>query len=461
MAAPAPLLWTIESRLPGVAWPAVPAPVAAQLFALLFQLERSQWLAPEALRALQLRQLDQLIRHAAETVPWYRERLSGRWSPARPLTWEAFRDFPLLTRQDLQGSFASLISSAPPAAHGSVSEARTSGSTGTPVRVLRTAIDGLFWNAFTLRDHAWHQRDLAGKLSAIRQAVPEAEGDNWGNATQGAIRTGLASTLPAHADMVTQLRWLQAQQPDYLLSHPSNLAALAERSIATGARLLSLREIRTSGEVLSPEVRDLCRAAWGVPVVDMYSTNEVGYIALQCPEHHHYHAMAEGLLVEVLDDAGRDCVPGQIGRVVVTTLHSHAMPLIRYDIGDCAEVGATCSCGRGLPVLSRIIGRVRNMLVLANGERSWPSFGLRRIAAKLNIRQHQLVQKTLGLIEARLVVAAPLDAAQERWLREQLLSQMPPGFRVDIVYPDAIPRSAGGKFEDFVSEVDGIAAPDS
>ena len=180
-------------------------------------------------------------------------------------------------------------------------------------------------------------------------------------------------------------------------------------------RLPRLREVRTSGEALDPEVRGLCREAWGVPVIDMYSANEVGYIALQCPGTEHYHVMAEGLLVEVLDDAGRACRPGETGRVVVTTLHNFAMPLVRYVIGGLVE--------------------------------------------ELRILQHQIVQKTTDLIEARLAVAAPLDAGQEERLRNQLLSRLPSGFQVRFVYCDGIPRNVGGKYEDFLSEVTASPGP--
>ena len=337
--------------------------------------------------------------------------------------------------------------------HGGASLMHTSGSTGAPVSVLRTALDGLFWKAFTLREHVWHRRDLGAKLSAIRQGVSEDESDNWGAATEGIIRTGPASTLPVSRDIETQVHWIERQQPAYLLSHPSNLAALAEHCIEQGIRMPYLREARTRGEALPADLHALCRKAWGIPVVDMYSSNECGYIALQCPQTSHYHVMAESLLVEVIDDEGRACAPGQTGRIVVSTLHNFAMPLIRYEIGDLAEVGAPCSCGRGLPVMTRILGRQRNMLRLANGKRFWPSFGLRGLSRELGLRQHQLVQKSFDRIEARLVVDVPLDAAQEERLRKQLLSCVPAGFEVAFSYCAEIPRSAGGKYEDFISEV--------
>ena len=434
----------------------MPGPAAAQVLAMVFQLQRTQWLAPQDLQALQLRQLTMELAHAVNTVPYYRQRLAPLWTPQTELTWDIFRRLPLLTRRHLQDHHAELVSNAPLAQHGGVGAIHTSGSTGSPVSVLRTALDGLFWKAITLREHEWHRRDLGARLSAIRQGVGEEQSDNWGTATDGIIRTGPASTLPVARDVETQLRWIGEQQPAYLMTHPTNLAALASHCIKHGIRMPWLREARTRGEALSADLRALCREAWGIPVVDMYSSNECGYIALQCPEHEHYHVMAEGLLVEVIDDEGRACAPGQTGRVVVSTLHNFAMPLIRYEIGDLAEVGASCACGRGLPVLTRILGRERNMLILANGKRFWPSFGLRKLSGELGIRQHQLVQKSFDLIEARLVVDAPLDAAQEERLRRHLLSFVPGGFRAEFSYCTEIPRSAGGKFEDFVSEV---AAP--
>lgn len=445
--------WHYRSSVSGADWPAVPDPRGASLLALLFQLERTQWLPPAELRALQDRQLAELLRHAWETVPYYRECWQTAFDPAQPLTPEGFARLPLLTREQLRDRYADLQSARAPREHGQHGHLRTSGSTGTPLRILNTQINDLLWSAITLRDHAWHGRDLGGKLAAIRQGVQAEVTPGWGPATDSLVETGPCVLLPVNTPVNAQLEWLAREQPDYLLSHPSNIAELARQSLARGLRLPRLREVRTSGEMLPEGLRELCRDAWDVPVTDMYSANETGYIALQCPAGTRYHVQAESVLVEVIDAAGQPCAPGGIGRVVVTSLQNFAMPLVRYEIGDYAEVGAPCPCGRGLPVLERIVGRVRNMLVLPSGERAWPAFALRALMDEIPLLQHQFVQKSLDLIEARLVTAAPLSAAQENRLREHLLAKLPPGFRMDFVYCETIPRSAGGKFEDLISEV--------
>src|SRR3546814_12850457 len=92
-------------------------------------------------------------------------------------------------------------------------------------------------------------------------------------------------------------------------------------------------------------------------LVCLYSTHEFGYLAFQCPQHDHYHVQAEAALVEVLNEAGKPCRPGEIGQVVTTPLLNFAMPMISYAVGDLAEVGPPCPGGRGLQVRKRILGR--------------------------------------------------------------------------------------------------------
>ena len=445
--------WQYRSVVPGIGWPAIPGKEPAALLALQFQLERSQWLEPDRLRELQFRQLGALLRHAHGTVPYYRERWHGRYDPREPPTAELFSRLPLLARSDLQSNFEALSSTDFPAAHRPLTEARSSGSTGMPVRVLKSALTQLLWRAALLREHLWHRRDMSGKLAVIRHGVKAGPLKDWGPTTRNIAVTGPSVLLPTSVAVDAQLRWLEKEQPDYLLTYPSNLYELLRLSLERGTRFPCLREARTLGEVVTPELRALCRDAWGVPVVDAYSAQEVGYFGLQCPDHDHYHVQSESVMLEVVDTQGKACAPGQVGLVVVTPLHNFAMPLVRYVMGDYAEIGQPCDCGRGLPVLSRIMGRVRNMLVTAAGERYWPSFGTRKLTNIAPVLQHQFVQKSHDLIEARLVTAAPLTRNQEDELRQHILSRLPGGFHMNFVYCQQIPRSANGKFEDFMSEI--------
>src|SRR5262249_28205670 len=162
----------------------------------------------------------------------------------------------------------------------------------------------------------------------------------------------------------------------------------------------------------------------------------------------HYHVQSEGIFVEVLDESGKPCQPGQIGRVVLTPLHNFAMPLLHYAIGDYAEVGKPCPCGRGLPVLSRVLGRVRNMVVLPGGERIWPRTGRLRYGDAIPVKQFQMIQTGLTTLELRLVAERRGTAEEEARLTAMVAEWIGFPFEVKYTYLDEIPRAAGGKYED-------------
>ena len=337
------------SRLPSCVWPAVPNDAGAQALALQYQLEHSQWLAPAALECAQFAQLRALFDEAARHIPYWRDALAvAGWRPGDTPDRALLARLPVLDRRGIQQHAEALVNPRLRGVHGQVSEAHTSGSTGTPVRFLRTDLTSHFWRAFTLREHLWQRRDFSGTLAAIRSNIEDGRSANWGQATENLIATGPASLLNIRADIDAQLDWLAAENPHYLLTHPSNLNALARRALERGVGLPRLRQVRTFGEILGADTVALCRRAWNAGIADVYSSEEAGYIASQC-ERGRYHVQAEGVLVEIVDDAGHACAAGVSGRVLVTTLQNFAMPLIRYDIGDYAAFGEPCPCGRGLP----------------------------------------------------------------------------------------------------------------
>jgi phenylacetate-CoA ligase len=461
----AALTFVPAASLDGIAWPAVPAGDAAAIFAILDQLGQSQWWPPALLRRQQFRQLAPLLAHAARSVPFYRDRLAqAGWRPdaaldETPLDEAIWRRIPLLGRRDIQEAGAALDSSAVPLEHGAPSTVASTGSTGTPVSVRRTRMSLLFWQAIALRDHLWHARDLDARLALIRfdpegRAKPPhgAAQPHWGPPIALYYRTGPAAMLAVTSPPEAQADWLLSQQADYLHTHPSSLMALARHCLERGIAL-RFRAIGTVGEVVTPELRALCRTAFAAEIEDAYSARETGYLALQCPSGTHYHVQAEDVLVEILDEAGNDCAPGQMGRVVVTPLHELATPLIRYEIGDYAVPGPACACGRGLPVIARILGRTRNMLRLKSGQLLYPGYRFGELTRIAAIAQVQVVQKTLATLDVMLAVRRPLTAEEEAEARRVLTAAMGRDFAIALSYCAEIPRGPGGKFEDFRCEI--------
>lgn len=437
----------------GTIWPPMYSIQNALQLAMQFTFDVTERCSPEQILANQMQQVTALVHHAVATVPYYRDKFQNQpLPPHSSLTWDDFRTLPMLRREDIQNAGKALVSKAIPGSHGPHYEVRSSGSTGKPIQVLGTGFTYIFVRAFSMRGHLWHGRDLSAKavdIRTARSADKPAESGIW----SAVPNSGRCVRLDINLPMNELLDHLIDIDPVYMQTHPYTLKGMIMNSVERGIRPKSLREARTFGEALEPRVRDLARDHWGIDVIDNYSAMEVGMIAMQCPESENLHVQSESVLVEVLDDYGRPCFPGEIGRVVVTALHNFATPLIRYEIGDYAEVGDTCSCGRGLPVLKRIMGRHRNLLVLPTGEKRFPESRLSLTDLAPEIRQFQLTQKSLEAIEIKLVVASPLTKEKESQIAQSLVEKFEHPFNYQFVYVDDIPRGANGKFEEFMSEV--------
>ncbi|MDH5748622.1 MAG: hypothetical protein OEY85_04850 [Rhodospirillales bacterium] len=440
-----------RSGIRGVVWPALPARKDALLLSLLQQFELSQWWRPEQMLRIQLLQAGNLLQHARRLVPFYRERLSvldglGR---GKKLTMDEFRRIPLLGKEEIQAAGGGIISRTLPRGHGRMFDVSTSGSTGRPLVVKGTAVTGLYLAALTLRGHHWHRRDFTGRNLTLRMIDKPSPPRPWAPA----YRTGPGYVEDISQPVGTILEKMAKIDPHYFQSHPSVLRELIRHSAKTGVRPKSIREVRTYGEAVDGSLFEACMETWGVPVTDIYSAQELNTIAHQCREERNLHVQGESLLVEVLDAGGNPCGPGETGRVVVTTLQNFGTPLIRYDLGDYAEVGGPCPCGRGLLVLKRIVGRERNLVVLPGGEHVHPNFDEKAILKLAPVRQYQLVQTSLENITMTAVSDAPLTKNQMKALAAHFAKAFGHSFQFEFVHKTEDLRVPGKKFELFRSEI--------
>lgn len=423
------------------------------------KLAASQWWPAQQLAHHQARKLAALLAHAERHSPYYRDVSLNTATCADLDPLRRLQSLPVLSRHTLQTRYHEICTDWP-LAHGAAREVQTSGSTGQPVRVKRTALCQLQWLAATLRDHLWQRRDFNGTLATIRVLPHTADGGartypSWGEASDTHTASGPLHVLPITTEVHEQARWLAELDPQYLLSYPSNIVALLQAMATEGLHTPQLREIRCFGETITDELRDAVAQLPGVKLTDLYSSHELGVIALQCPVSGSYHVQAENMIVEVLNDRNLPCAPGEIGRVVITDLINYATPLIRYELGDYAEQGAPCRCGRGLPTLKRILGRQRNMIVLPGGGRQWPHVSASQLRAVLpGLKQWQLVQREVSRYELRLVLDAPATAAQESALEKLIREALGYPVVLQFEYLTAtMAKSAGGKWEAIVCAV--------
>jgi phenylacetate-CoA ligase len=447
----------IRGNTEGAAWPPVCMGGNAALAALLYQLEETQWLPRDKITEMQFRQMAALAGHSAKHSPAFGARLEkAGLTPADIATPQGFKRLPLLTRHDIQAAGSELYCKEVPKSHLPVGETNSSGSTGQKVNVRKTALSSLFWTAMALRDHFWQQRDFSLRHAAILPHFKkQAVNPNWGRPANLLFDTGPTLVVPSsQVDVKGQLRLLREFQPQYLIISPSNLAGILDLCEREKAPLTSIRRISTTNETVKDAFRQKVETFFNTKIDDLYSSAEMGYMAMQCPESRLYHVMAENIILEVLDENGQDCAPGQIGRVAVTDLTNFAMPLIRYSLGDYAEVGEACPCGRGLPTIRRFLGRERNLAVHPNGARHWPAIGLIKFHEVADIRQFQFIQHDLETIELRLVSMRPLTPADEEKIRLMVQENLGYAYKVTFTYFDEmIPRSPGGKFEEYICKV--------
>ena len=448
---------------------ASPSPYGGLVRVITDQLEESQWWPPELLRQYQFDQLTPLVAHAYETVPLYRTRLAAAgYRPGQAITPERWLSLPLLQRSDLQDQGDALKSTSVPSGHGGTFKVSTSGSTAMPVSVWRTDLHGLILQAIVLRKFLWQSWDLRLKFGVIMRdgngasfAPAGQRFPDWGPPMSRVYQTGPAAVLDNRSTVAEIAEWLLREQPDYLRIAPTLLKEVCFHLLDRGLPPPHLKGIMSGSEVIGPDLRDLVRRVFGLDLFASYGAVETGTIALQCSEYEHYHVQAEVTLVEVLDDEGKPCAPGEIGTVVVTPLQGFASPLLRYVIGDRALVGAPCPCGRPHPVLQQVLGRTRDQVVLPSGMRRNCYCGVLALWQFGDIRQFQIVQKTFHDLEVRLVVRRPLTEEIKAEVARRIRAALSEHFSVAFTYHDSIPLPPSGKFQDVVCEVNPADTPDA
>jgi len=449
-----PRFGTMRSNIDHSAWPPVSDDRHAVLAAAAMQFDMTQWRPAAEIAAHQKRQLVELADFHRRHTPAFAARLDAAGLvPADLADDHAFVRLAELGRQEVQDWDTTRAPEGVPKKHCPVTKVNTSGSTGEPVRVPRTALNRLHWLALSVRYHLWDEPDAFGRFASIRANMPSyGIKADWGAPISTLWPTAPLLLIDIESDIDDQIDHLSAFAADSVMIYPSNLAALCDRLDAEGRSLPGVKRWRTLGETLTEDLRDRFQAD-EVPVSDCYSSEELGYLALQCPDNPElYHICAETVLIELVDAEGRPVKEGEIGRVLVTDLHNLAAPMIRYAIGDHAIAGPACPCGRGLPTLRRIAGRTRNMIVKPDGTRHWPLTGYKQFRDIAPVRQYQFRQTAIDRIEVWLVTDRPLTTEEEAALRAHLHWKLRHPFTIDFAYFDGrLPTGKNGKFEEFLS----------
>jgi phenylacetate-CoA ligase len=427
-----------------------------QILSFLRALDETQYLPPGRMIVYQRRLLGVLLRHASRETAFYPDRLARMFQADGAIDWDRWQDIPVLTRQDAQENFEVLSARSMPPSSGKPFEDTSSGSTGRPLRHLSTDLQNLGAACCSERFFCWHGLKPDALTARIRAtanpqaAWPDGRPHKWwrvGHEESPVVDLTVATT-PAR-----QIEWLKRIKPAYLVSYPSNLRELADVAAEMG-ETLRFDRVLTFAEMVTEDRRAAIRDYFGMEPLDRYGASEIGHISGTCPVSLKHHVSAEVVLLEILDDDDNPVPPGAEGRIIVTPFYNLAMPLIRYDIGDRGVLsGEPCPCGRTLLVIERLLGRTRNIFRFADGTSCWPILLASEMKHLVPARQFQVVQRTRAEIEFRYV---PVHADQVNDLTAftaYVRRRLHPSVNVTVTAMDRIERSAGGKYEDYLSMV--------
>lgn len=417
--------------------------------AILEGLERSQWLSPSELEDLQNRCLQQLIVHAYENVPYYRRIFEERGlKPHDIRTKEDLVKLPFLTKGLIRKNFRALLAVNIPSS--ASTPFSTSGSTGQKLKFYTDRRLRWEYNYATLyRFYRWAGFDagerrvtIAGRFFTNRP--PYWRFNRWENQLLLSTHHLDSRTVDLYLDQIERF------SPEAIQGHPSAVYYLAKR-LAEQGRVLPVQTVLTTGEQLFSDQRELIEDRFQCRVFDAWGQAEMVAMAGECEKHKGYHVASEYGIVEVVkNELGRD----DLGEIVATSLQNYSMPFIRYRTGDLgAFADRSCPCGRGLPLLGELEGRVDDALLAPDGHIVLP-VAFRTSFAKLEyLDQYQLIQKDRAYYQMLVLKDRPLTYAEGRGIMRVLRYYLGSSAEIEIKSVSQIPRTPRAKQRLILREV--------
>ena len=413
------------SRLPGSArvglYFALQQAIGSRVWRRWRQFQSWTRLSSEQLKREIDLQLAKLLTSAIRESAFYRKlglRLDSRASATQFL-----KHFPILTREQIRDRFSELVTDAlrseitSPA---NVSSKRydwlvvkTGGTTGTPTSVVHDK---------SFRDWGRTTRLFAQRLCGFPLGTPFFR--LWGSEQDllqqqekldRRVLRNLLGEIPMNAFRAKEAELVQHYETIRNQSGVRHLMAYVDAAVSLATFIEDrnlpkprLRTVMACAGTVTQEWRQILERVFGAEVFDKYGSRECADIACECSAHHGLHVFSPSVFVEVVDDEGRECAPGQTGRILVTLLHNLSFPMIRYQIGDLGVWAepAPCACGLAFPRLLNLQGRADDMLVTEDGTRLTSVFIRHFVGVSLNrqlIREWQFEQTGPGAFIFRYI----------------------------------------------------------
>lgn len=417
-------------------------------------------LPAERRRAIQAGRLEQLIRHAAERVPYYRPLLRecGVVRGDR-IDLGRFRHVPELTRQILRAHQDALASD--DLASRAWYPNTSGGSTGEPVRVLQDRAYEEIGLAAIDMHYAWAGRQTGAPLIRLWGSDRDMAvmGDGWRNRLSNFVRNQTLQNAfrMSQEDVAHYVAEIRRVRPAVIEAYAESIYELARHINADGIRLPPVRAVVSSAATLYPFIREEVERAFGCPVLNRYGSREVGSFAGERPGAKGLEVFGYTHWVEVVDADGEPCRPGEEGDVLVTCLTNLAMPIIRYRIGDRAVVGAMVSDPTpSVEVMDTVTGRAVDALVRADGSTVPGMLFMYFLSVRFSggwIRKFQVIQRGFDDVLIKLMTIQPPPEGALEEISQALRHFLGPTCAIEYDFVEAIPALNSGKYSYVTSQV--------
>jgi phenylacetate-CoA ligase len=399
------------------------------------------------LREWQDARLRRLVRHAYESVPFYR-RLFERHR-LHPRHIRGVVDLELIPTTDKammrQAGTAALLAQGHDA--GSLLTVRTSGSSGEPFTIRRSWLEDKLQYLLRLRTlgalGVRHRDRIVAVGVGGRPDSGDAKMIGRSLRALGFHGRQLVDGLQAPARVAVQLR---EARPDVLAGLPGMLDRLTAPELAGVIAGVRPRLVMIGGEVATPAMRLRIREAFAAPLYETYGSHECPLIAWECRHSGDLHTCDDGVLVEVIRD-GRPAEPGERGEVVLTNLHAYAMPFLRYRIGDLATRADVCRCGLPFGSIGEIQGRMIDYFPLPDGRLLHPYEIVTRLVWGPGewLKQYQLVQERRDRVVLYAVTDGTPSAERVEGIGRAVRPLLGPAVEFEVKVVERIPMDATGK----------------
>jgi phenylacetate-CoA ligase len=406
-------------------------------------MEKSQWWSQEEIREFQWAALRKLLAHVFDSVPYYQRKYADAGIRLEDLrSWEDFRRLPPLTRDEIREHRQELCSTKYP---GKLLPHATGGSSGSPTRFFRTYESYDWRTAAKDRVYTWSGWRLGERSVYLWGAavghVPRLQA--WKARAHTAVdRQLIFNTFSQDEDLWRRIYASAVKfRPTLAVGYVSSLEQFAAFLRATRKSIPSVRRVIAAAEPLFPRVRQDIECGFQAPVFNTYGSREFMSIAGECEFHHGLHINAENLAVETQGPASEG--PSDI---LVSDLHNYGMPFLRYAIGDLGMISERgCECGRGLPCLDSIEGRVLDALRTANGRMVPGEFFPHLLKEVPEFLQYRVEQKSRDHIVISAVLLHALSDRSRSLLESEITKVLGPETKWEIQPVNEIPKLASGK----------------